>query len=153
MVRLLTSQQGEPGSIPCRFSPDFRMWESWRTMPLIGGFSLGSPPFFSFNAAAATEFGIALQVSEVSGDIWAALNSEVLRADEGEARYGAAPECNGGGTGDPRENPPTSTITTCENPGAAPPGIESDSPRWERCIADTVNNPIARPHAWHDQAR
>ncbi|KAJ8876087.1 hypothetical protein PR048_023996 [Dryococelus australis] len=29
--------------VPCRVSPDFRMWESRRTMPLVGGFSQGSP--------------------------------------------------------------------------------------------------------------
>ncbi|KAJ8873496.1 hypothetical protein PR048_024314 [Dryococelus australis] len=38
----LASHQGEPGSIPGRV-PDFRKWESCRTMPLVGGFSRGSP--------------------------------------------------------------------------------------------------------------
>ncbi|KAJ8872451.1 hypothetical protein PR048_026055 [Dryococelus australis] len=33
----------EPGSIPGRVTPDFRMWESCRTMPQVGGFSRGSP--------------------------------------------------------------------------------------------------------------
>ncbi|KAJ8876141.1 hypothetical protein PR048_024050 [Dryococelus australis] len=49
-VSLLTSQIGDPGSIPGRFAPDFRMWESCRTMPLVGGFSRGSPvsPALSF---------------------------------------------------------------------------------------------------------
>ncbi|KAJ8871029.1 hypothetical protein PR048_027332 [Dryococelus australis] len=41
-VGLLASHQGEPGSIPPG-SPDFRKWESCRTMPLVGGFSRGSP--------------------------------------------------------------------------------------------------------------
>ncbi|KAJ8872280.1 hypothetical protein PR048_025882 [Dryococelus australis] len=43
-VRLLTSHQGEPGLIPDRFTPDFRKWESCRTMPLVSEFSRGSPP-------------------------------------------------------------------------------------------------------------
>ncbi|KAJ8890903.1 hypothetical protein PR048_010412 [Dryococelus australis] len=41
--------------------------------------------------------------TRVSEEIWAALNIEVLRADEGEARNARV-----GVTGDPRENPPTS---------------------------------------------
>ncbi|KAJ8866016.1 hypothetical protein PR048_033540 [Dryococelus australis] len=35
--RLLSSHHGDPGSIPGRATPDFRMWESCRTMPLVGG--------------------------------------------------------------------------------------------------------------------
>ncbi|KAJ8871264.1 hypothetical protein PR048_027571 [Dryococelus australis] len=46
----------------------------------------------------------------VSEEISAALNNEALRADEGEASYGAAPECKGGGMGEPRESPSTSGI-------------------------------------------
>ncbi|KAJ8888667.1 hypothetical protein PR048_008159 [Dryococelus australis] len=42
------------------------------------------------------------------GDIWAALNTGALRADGGKS--GAAPECQGGETGDPRENTMTSGI-------------------------------------------
>ncbi|KAJ8882948.1 hypothetical protein PR048_014787 [Dryococelus australis] len=37
------SHQGDPGSIPGRVTPDFRMWESCRTMPMVGVFSRGSP--------------------------------------------------------------------------------------------------------------
>ncbi|KAJ8881065.1 hypothetical protein PR048_017538 [Dryococelus australis] len=40
---LLASHQGDPGSIPGRVTPDFRMWESCRTMPLVGGFPRASP--------------------------------------------------------------------------------------------------------------
>ncbi|KAJ8872437.1 hypothetical protein PR048_026041 [Dryococelus australis] len=42
--------QGNAGSIPGRVTPDFRMWESCRTMPLVGGFPRGSPvsPALSF---------------------------------------------------------------------------------------------------------
>ncbi|KAJ8890310.1 hypothetical protein PR048_009818 [Dryococelus australis] len=43
VVELLASLQGEPGSIPCGATPEFRMWESCRTMSLVGGFSRGSP--------------------------------------------------------------------------------------------------------------
>ncbi|KAJ8888590.1 hypothetical protein PR048_008082 [Dryococelus australis] len=52
-VGLLASYQGEPDSIPGRFSPDFRKWESCRTMPLVGGFSLDLPfPLPIFAGAA-----------------------------------------------------------------------------------------------------
>ncbi|KAJ8871096.1 hypothetical protein PR048_027400 [Dryococelus australis] len=44
-VSPLASHQGEPLSIPGRVTPDFRTWESCRTMPLVGGFSRGSPVF------------------------------------------------------------------------------------------------------------
>ncbi|KAJ8890161.1 hypothetical protein PR048_009668 [Dryococelus australis] len=40
-VSLLASHQDDPGSIPGRVALDSRMWESCRTMPLVGGFSLG----------------------------------------------------------------------------------------------------------------
>ncbi|KAJ8865707.1 hypothetical protein PR048_033227 [Dryococelus australis] len=48
--RLLASHQSEPGSFPGRFTPDFRKQESCRTMPLVDGFSRGSPvyPILSF---------------------------------------------------------------------------------------------------------
>ncbi|KAJ8895983.1 hypothetical protein PR048_001324 [Dryococelus australis] len=36
---------GDPGSIPGRVTPDFRVWESCQTMPLVGGYSRGSPVF------------------------------------------------------------------------------------------------------------
>ncbi|KAJ8883367.1 hypothetical protein PR048_015210 [Dryococelus australis] len=47
---LLASYEGDQGSIPGRVTQDFRMWESCGTMPLIGGFSRGSPvsPALSF---------------------------------------------------------------------------------------------------------
>ncbi|KAJ8868579.1 hypothetical protein PR048_030117 [Dryococelus australis] len=57
----------------------------------------------------------------------AAVNSEVLRADEGEARWVAAPECRGGRKWETTEKtrpPATSfvTILTCENPRSEPAG-------------------------------
>ncbi|KAJ8888778.1 hypothetical protein PR048_008270 [Dryococelus australis] len=53
-VSLLSSHQGDPGSIPGRVTPDFRMWESCRTMPLAGEFSRGSPvsPTLSFRRSS-----------------------------------------------------------------------------------------------------
>ncbi|KAJ8888258.1 hypothetical protein PR048_007745 [Dryococelus australis] len=49
-VSLLAPHLGERGSIPGRDTQDFRKWESWRTMPLVGGFSRGYPvsPAFAF---------------------------------------------------------------------------------------------------------
>ncbi|KAJ8881252.1 hypothetical protein PR048_017728 [Dryococelus australis] len=44
-VTLLASHQGEPGSIPGRVIPDFRMRELCRTMPLVGGFFSGISHF------------------------------------------------------------------------------------------------------------
>ncbi|KAJ8897129.1 hypothetical protein PR048_002475 [Dryococelus australis] len=50
---LLASRQGESGSITGWLTPDFRMWESYRAMPLVGGFTRGYPvsPTLSFGAA------------------------------------------------------------------------------------------------------
>ncbi|KAJ8866021.1 hypothetical protein PR048_033545 [Dryococelus australis] len=42
-VRLLTSDQVEPGSIPGWVTRGFRVWESCWKIPLVGGFSWGSP--------------------------------------------------------------------------------------------------------------
>ncbi|KAJ8869199.1 hypothetical protein PR048_030771 [Dryococelus australis] len=42
-VSLLAYHQGDPGSIPGRVTPDLRMWESCWRMPLVGGFTRGSP--------------------------------------------------------------------------------------------------------------
>ncbi|KAJ8897984.1 hypothetical protein PR048_003344 [Dryococelus australis] len=50
-TRLIASHQGDPGSIPGRVTLDFPMWESRRTMPLVGEFFFrGSPvsPALSF---------------------------------------------------------------------------------------------------------
>ncbi|KAJ8882864.1 hypothetical protein PR048_014678 [Dryococelus australis] len=49
-VSPLASHQGEPGSIPGWVTSDFHMWESCRTMPLVGGSSPdlhSSPPLHS----------------------------------------------------------------------------------------------------------
>ncbi|KAJ8881629.1 hypothetical protein PR048_018115 [Dryococelus australis] len=47
---LLASHIDNPGSIPGRLTPDFSIWDSCLTVPLVGGFSWGSPvsPVLSF---------------------------------------------------------------------------------------------------------
>ncbi|KAJ8883131.1 hypothetical protein PR048_014971 [Dryococelus australis] len=50
---LSTSHQGDQCSIPVRVTPDIRMWESCRTMPLVGGFLLGSPVSPPFHSGTA----------------------------------------------------------------------------------------------------
>ncbi|KAJ8869138.1 hypothetical protein PR048_030706 [Dryococelus australis] len=53
---LSPATKAKRGSIPGRFAPDFRMWESCRTMPLVGGFPRGSPvppPPPPFHSSAA----------------------------------------------------------------------------------------------------
>ncbi|KAJ8884002.1 hypothetical protein PR048_015858, partial [Dryococelus australis] len=70
--------------------------------------------------------------SPCAEESWAALNIEVLRAEViiEQHRNARARE-----TGDPRENPSTSGIARHDShvlkSGAAPPGIEPSSPRWE----------------------
>ncbi|KAJ8875341.1 hypothetical protein PR048_023236 [Dryococelus australis] len=56
---LLASHQGDQGSVPGRVTPDFRMWESCRSMPLVGGFSQGSSvsPSPSFRRYSITLIG------------------------------------------------------------------------------------------------
>ncbi|KAJ8896822.1 hypothetical protein PR048_002168 [Dryococelus australis] len=49
---LKASHQDESGSIPGRITPDFRKWESYRTMPLVGEFSRGSPVSPPFHSGA-----------------------------------------------------------------------------------------------------
>ncbi|KAJ8878394.1 hypothetical protein PR048_018972 [Dryococelus australis] len=112
---LLASHQGDPGSIPGRVTPDFRMWESCRTMPLIGGFSRGSPvssalsfrrfsiphrlsrprfikPEATYGSECLTmnKKGELRKLEESArwegGAARASLNSEVLITDEGEVR-------------------------------------------------------------------
>ncbi|KAJ8868284.1 hypothetical protein PR048_029800 [Dryococelus australis] len=43
VVSSLSSNQGDPASIPGRATPDFRTWDSCLTMPFVGGSSRGSP--------------------------------------------------------------------------------------------------------------
>ncbi|KAJ8896924.1 hypothetical protein PR048_002270 [Dryococelus australis] len=75
--------------------------------PLVAQ-SVGAPPVWSAGGS-----GFESQLKD-----WADLNNEVLRA--GMQGWGE--------TGNPRGNPSTSTIPTCENPGVTRPGIEPGSP-------------------------
>ncbi|KAJ8869012.1 hypothetical protein PR048_030558, partial [Dryococelus australis] len=52
-VSLLASHHGDPGSIPGRVTPDFRTWESCRTMLLVDGFSRDLPFHMPFHSGAA----------------------------------------------------------------------------------------------------
>ncbi|KAJ8895059.1 hypothetical protein PR048_000384 [Dryococelus australis] len=67
-----------------------------------------------------------------SGWVWVALNIEVSVKQD---KYGVALECNWGNKRSPEKNcqpkASYSTISTCENPGATPPGLEHNSPWWE----------------------
>ncbi|KAJ8869231.1 hypothetical protein PR048_030803 [Dryococelus australis] len=73
----------------------------------------------------------------VAGGIWAALNTEVLRADGGEARGWGRREIP-----EKTRRPValSGTIPTCGNPGATPPGIEPGSPRWEASSLTTTTS-------------
>ncbi|KAJ8872772.1 hypothetical protein PR048_026388 [Dryococelus australis] len=83
--------------------PEFRKWESSQMMPLASGFSRGSPVspapsfqrcfiFTSITLIFSQDHAVKSRPNlfthsgnmELSFEIWAALNSEVLRADEGE---------------------------------------------------------------------
>ncbi|KAJ8882317.1 hypothetical protein PR048_014119 [Dryococelus australis] len=83
-------------------------------------------------------------LSRGSGDIWAALNNEVLRADEGEARLEWR---NAGMKGRGKREIPvitrrpaasSGTIPSCENPGATPQGMEPSLPSWEASSLTTT---------------
>ncbi|KAJ8884344.1 hypothetical protein PR048_016201 [Dryococelus australis] len=50
---LLASHQGEPDSMPGRFTLDFHVWESCWTMMMVGGSSRGYPVFPPFHSGAA----------------------------------------------------------------------------------------------------
>ncbi|KAJ8879646.1 hypothetical protein PR048_020254 [Dryococelus australis] len=53
LFKLLAYHLGETGSIPGGVAPDFRTRESCRTMPLVGGFSRGSPVTPPFHSGAS----------------------------------------------------------------------------------------------------
>ncbi|KAJ8892161.1 hypothetical protein PR048_004741 [Dryococelus australis] len=157
-VSLLTSHQGEPGSIPGRM------------MPLTGGFSRGSPvsPALSFwccsilasnTLTGSQDLAVKsgpdlvtprythtpylrlehrtpschpgpsfLEPSRMSEEIWAARNSEVLRAEEGDRGIEGRKKRE---IPEKTRRPPvsSSTIPTCENL-VTRPGIEPGSPCW-----------------------
>ncbi|KAJ8877587.1 hypothetical protein PR048_022042 [Dryococelus australis] len=107
-VSLLAYHQGELSSIPGRVTACFSQWESYRTMSLVSGFSRGSPvslasPYSPKSLSSALKThgmhtrysnlatGISVLEIEVTASFFrlyvpTALNIEVLRADEGQAR-------------------------------------------------------------------
>ncbi|KAJ8868591.1 hypothetical protein PR048_030129 [Dryococelus australis] len=103
---------------PAGSLPGFRLWESCRTMPLVGGFPRGSPvsPALSFWCCSILTLITLIGSQDLAN--------------------GTAPECKGGGK---RENPEktrrpaasSGTISTWEGPGATQSGIEPGSAIWE----------------------
>ncbi|KAJ8866911.1 hypothetical protein PR048_032773 [Dryococelus australis] len=79
--------------------PPYRPLKAPPHKPPTSGFFLDSSPAWSL-------------VNEVSDEIWASVNIEVLRADESKARWvwGGAELGGGGEAGGPREDPPTNGI-------------------------------------------
>ncbi|KAJ8880952.1 hypothetical protein PR048_017425 [Dryococelus australis] len=147
---------GAAAAAPCATTPQGCPWRSRASpcppaparTPLSAARTPPSMARRGGTSAAATETTHSLQTpaSRQSEEIWAALNIEILRADEGE--YGAASECKGWGKRDIPEKtrrPAASpgTIPTCENPEATLPGIEPGSPKWEASnLTTTPPRPI-----------
>ncbi|KAJ8868995.1 hypothetical protein PR048_030541 [Dryococelus australis] len=81
------------------------------------------------------------------GEIWAALNTEVSRADGGEARrVWSSAGMQGRGMPDKKTRRPaasSATIPTCENPGVTLPGIKPGSPRW---LASSLTTTPPQPY-------
>ncbi|KAJ8889358.1 hypothetical protein PR048_008857 [Dryococelus australis] len=71
-------------------------------------------------------------ILEWSGEIWAALNIAVLRADEGRRKRDIPKKKTH------RPEASSDTIPTCENPGATLLGMELVSPRWEASSLTTI---------------
>ncbi|KAJ8889401.1 hypothetical protein PR048_008900, partial [Dryococelus australis] len=67
-IRLLASHQGKLNSIPGRFTPDFRKWESCRKMPLVVGFFSGISrfprPFIPFHLSHLINVKVVIGVSK-----------------------------------------------------------------------------------------
>ncbi|KAJ8880600.1 hypothetical protein PR048_017070 [Dryococelus australis] len=125
VVNLLASHRGDPGSITGWVTPDFRMWESYRTMPLIGGFSRGSPvsPALSFRRCS-----ILISItSRPQSSKPPAQPDGARRLAVYDVLNGVAPEWKGGGK---REIPDKTrqpaalpgTIPTCKKSGIDPAG-------------------------------
>ncbi|KAJ8897650.1 hypothetical protein PR048_002999 [Dryococelus australis] len=109
--------------------PDFRKWESCRTMPLVGRFSRDLP--FPRNFLPAL-----LHTNLASSS--SALKTSMLRARRNKrAGEREIPEKTR------RPKASSGTITTCENPGVTRPGIERGSRWWE---ASRLTAHPQRPH-------
>ncbi|KAJ8897855.1 hypothetical protein PR048_003208 [Dryococelus australis] len=88
------------------------------------------------HAIGPTNFG--------SGEIWAALNTEVLRADEGEARWvWSSAGMQGRGNWRTSRKPADQRHCPAKIRKQPPSGIEPGSPRWDACSLTTAP---PRPH-------
>ncbi|KAJ8870036.1 hypothetical protein PR048_029047 [Dryococelus australis] len=109
-------------------SPDFRKWESCRTMPLVGGFSRGSPvspvPLFRRHSIFTS--------ITLIGSQYLAVKSRPNLFTHSRFRY----------KNSDFSRRSSGTIPTCKNPGAASPGIELCS---HRCEASSLTTTPPRP--------
>ncbi|KAJ8879933.1 hypothetical protein PR048_020554 [Dryococelus australis] len=105
--------------------PNFRSWESCRTMPLVGGGFLGDlpfpPPLCSGAAPYPPRF---ILIGLQDHDVRSRPNLSNPLSSAGMQR---------GKLGNPRGIQPT-----CENPGATTLGIEAGPPRWEASSLTTT---------------
>ncbi|KAJ8868981.1 hypothetical protein PR048_030522 [Dryococelus australis] len=118
--------------------------------PTVPDITAGDPANKAFVVVTLHQQDVQRRGRAVHRQIWAALNVEVLRADEGEAWSG------GSGVGmkgrRKREIPEktrrpaasSATIRACENLGATPPEIKPGSPRSIEGIALTIASPGTR---------
>ncbi|KAJ8874425.1 hypothetical protein PR048_025274, partial [Dryococelus australis] len=106
-------------------------------MPFVGGFPWESPmsPTLSFrrcsmhqSPSSALKTSLLRAVKITSEEFWTSLNSEVLRADEGEANAGMKGRGKREITEKTRQPAASSdTIPACENPGVTRRAIESET--------------------------
>ncbi|KAJ8880352.1 hypothetical protein PR048_016821 [Dryococelus australis] len=127
-----------------------------RNQPLSGTCRLSSVMCIALHVSASLELGRGLRTAigcsrSRIGDIWAALNVEVSRTDEGETRrvwssFSIQKAEETGDLGDKgkarRPAASSGTISTRENPGANQSGIEPGSPRWD---ASSLTTTLPRP--------
>ncbi|KAJ8881114.1 hypothetical protein PR048_017587 [Dryococelus australis] len=112
-VRLLASHQGDPGSIPGRAITDFRMWESCRMMPLVSGFSQGSPARLHNSPYSRARDICSVAAPPVvhpltpgsMGFASCSLASLLLAQESSRARMKQRRNVRARETGDPRDNP------------------------------------------------
>ncbi|KAJ8888057.1 hypothetical protein PR048_007543, partial [Dryococelus australis] len=121
-------------------SPDFRKWESCRTMPLVGGSSQGSlvspaPPFWRRSILTSITLIVSQDLAVKSRPTL--FISTLVDTNEGEAKrvWGSAGMQRPGKREitekTRRQAASFRTIPTCENPGATLLGTEPGSPRWK----------------------
>ncbi|KAJ8869221.1 hypothetical protein PR048_030793 [Dryococelus australis] len=164
---------GEPSSNPGGVSSgSSHTWESFRTMPLVGGFTRGFPvppppadsclPRFTLVGHSQDhdpncKLSLILPRNERvnrEGEIWAAIYNEVLKADEGEIiENGATPECKDGGNGSSPRKPVDqlhrlARFPLAKIPAGTRPGIEPCSSWWE--ASRLTSPPLRAPEAHKD---